>query len=96
MNASGEVPLREIVQFVYNFAPPGSETYRQVLFPMNIPEPIKYDVVCPPGTVQTTTGFGTTWPELPWETFDVDAEGNVKGEEDVLGGRWEWEFKPKN
>ena len=35
-----------------------------------------------------------TWPELSWEMFDVDGEGNVKGEEYVLGGRWEWEFEP--
>lgn len=91
----GDLPIREIVQFSYNFAPLGSETHRKVLFPMNIPQTIPVDVQCPGvGTVETSIGFGTTYPPLPDEMFDVDSEGVVKGEEDEIDGHWEWEFKP--
>lgn len=94
LEGGGDLPIREIVQFTYNFAPQGSSTHRRAYFQFNIPQLIEYAVRCPgapPSPVQVI--HGTYFPRFD-ETLPIDAGGMIKGQRPDIDGRWEWDLKP--
>ncbi len=90
---NGSLPLRNIVQFSYNFAPPGSATHRATYFVQNIPTPISYQIDCPTGSAPVSVAFGTLFPRFD-QTYQVNAQGSIKGERREHDGLWKWEFVP--
>ncbi|HJT16911.1 MAG TPA: DUF6055 domain-containing protein [Thermoanaerobaculia bacterium] len=83
----------------FNFAPPGSLTYRHVYFPVLLPAPIPITIACPQATTTVSAPGGFVFPSdpsfLPNLFLPVGADGQVHGTMSDVSGTWQYQFTPK-